>query len=144
MLLYLQQFAQPGMVYYGRPLLFAVILPHVVRCFLQDPSNPARLYTSRSHAADILCFAARPTVRRQTLSFPPVIAVLRDVKVERVLDVARTVREAGFRMVSVTVDTSGFERIVCAMASDDLLEDVIVGASSVTTPEQVDAVRMLV
>lgn len=40
-------------------------------------------------------------------------------------------------MVSVTAHTPRFEQILRAIANDDLLEGMIFGVSSVTTPEQV-------
>ena len=56
---------------------------------------------------------------------------------EDALEVVRALREGGFNMVSVTADTPGFVQVLQSIANDDFLEGMVVGVSSVTTPEQV-------
>ena len=146
---------------YGRLLFFAATLAPVVRCLLHAPCRnwciklPTRhdgVVNSALTRQQTLCKVlhrptvrcnARPTLRptdaRETLALPcpPFIAVLRDVCLEDALEVVRALREGGFNMVSVTADTPGFVQVLQSIANDDFLEGMVVGVSSVTTPEQV-------
>lgn len=151
------------MLSYGRLIFFAVALAPVVRCFLHAPYRnrctkpPARhngLATAALTRQQKLCkvngnarrsfatpdSAARPADPSGGLSRPPFIAVLRDVCVEDASGVARAVHAGGFNMVSVTADTPGFARVVQSIADDKLLGGMgmVVGASSVTSPDQVN------
>lgn len=112
------------MLWYGKLLPYVVLLPHVVRCFSHGSYRPGQYSTARS-------------VRRSIVSCSPFIAVLRNVDVDSALEVVHALCEAGFAMVSVTADTPGFESILRALSSEEALEGLIVGASSVTSPEQV-------
>ena len=67
----------------------------------------------------------------------PFVAVLRDVCLEDASEVARVLRASGFNMVSVTADTPSFVQVLQSITNDDFLEDMVVGVSSVTSPEQV-------
>lgn len=64
------------------------------------------------------------------------LGVLRGLELERCEETVLGLYEAGFRMLSVTVDTPGFEKVLVRCCRLEL-PGVTVGASSVTTPLQV-------
>lgn len=151
----------------GRLLFFAATLAPVVRCLLHAPYRnwftkvPARhdgvvnaaLTRQQTlckvvHRPTVRCHARptlRPTDARDALALPcpSFIAVLRDVCLEDASEVARALREGGFNMVSVTADTPGFVQVLQSIANDDFLEGMVVGVSSVTTPEQVNGTTLV-
>lgn len=112
------------MLWCGKLITCIFLLPHVVRCFSHCSYRPGQYSTARS-------------VRSSIASCSPFIAVLRNVDRESALEVVHALYEAGFAMVSVTADTPGFEDILRALSSEATFEDLLVGASSVTNPEQV-------
>lgn len=112
------------MLWCGKLLNCIFLLPHVVRCFSHGSYRPGQYSTAQS-------------VRPSIVSCSPFIAVLRNVDRKSALEVVHALYEAGFAMVSVTADTPGFEDILRALSSEATFEGLFVGASSVTSPEQV-------
>ncbi|CAM9107111.1 unnamed protein product [Discosporangium mesarthrocarpum] len=68
----------------------------------------------------------------------PFIAVLRGVTLEEIADVARVLMDEGFTMISVTVETPKFLRILDVLSNEPALQGLLPGVSSVTTPDQVE------
>lgn len=86
-------------------------------------------------------FAGRQCQRSdiQGALVPPFIAVLRRIEAERAVEIGSNLRDAGFRMISVTADTAGFEEILHDLATCGAIDGVLLGASSVSHPDQVRA-----
>lgn len=114
------------MLWCGKLLTCISLLPQVVRCFSHSSYRRGQYSPARS--------SVRPSI---VSCCSPFIAVLRNVDRESAVEVVHALYQAGFCMVSVTADTPGFEDILRALSSEETFEDLIVGASSVTSPEQV-------
>lgn len=68
---------------------------------------------------------------------PPFLAVLRHVGVKEAVEIAVVLHHAGFRMISVTADTEGYQEIMHDLSDSSALSGVVLGASSVSDPRQV-------
>jgi 2-dehydro-3-deoxyphosphogalactonate aldolase len=75
----------------------------------------------------------------QVLSACPLIAILRGVKPDECLEIGRALLDAGFGMIEVPLNSpEPFKSI--ALLARDLGERALVGAGTVTSPQQVDEV----
>lgn len=131
------------MLWYGRIIIYFALIPHMGRCFAptwHPPVGHARswAHTLSSSATGQQGWGAIP---QREACCPPFIAVLRHVKIENAMEISHALCDAGFRMLSVTADTPGFQRILHDLASNRVLLDsgVVIGVSSVTRPQQVEA-----
>lgn len=126
-------------LFYARALLCVAIAPHIVQSLLQQVGHVALSDTGPRSTF-------HPTGRIESLTSPPFIAVavLRDIKVEDILRMGQVLHRAGFRAMSITADTPGFEHLLRTLhhGRDTWLTEVVFGASSVATPEQVNRSRV--
>lgn len=131
------------MLGFGKVFLRIAVLAHVVQCFVPRVQNvhhrphESIMWAHRNdppgQESDPLALRSRT----REACWPPFIGVLRGIEVARSIDVALMLHNAGFRVVSVTVDTPEFERILRDLSSRSDLNAVVFGASSVTSPAQV-------
>mmetsp|Transcript_18054 Transcript_18054/g.46841 ORF Transcript_18054/g.46841 Transcript_18054/m.46841 type:complete len:245 (+) Transcript_18054:83-817(+) len=70
----------------------------------------------------------------------PVVAILRGIRPAEVLEVARALVSEGIRIVEVPLNSPDALESIRLLADADLGEDVMVGAGTVLTPEDVDLV----
>mmetsp|Transcript_29986 Transcript_29986/g.85864 ORF Transcript_29986/g.85864 Transcript_29986/m.85864 type:complete len:225 (+) Transcript_29986:73-747(+) len=70
----------------------------------------------------------------------PVVAIVRGIRPAEVLEVARALVSEGIRIVEVPLNSPDALESIRLLADADLGEDVMVGAGTVLTPEDVDLV----
>lgn len=124
-------------LYRGKVLLsFAAILPCLTLCFLQG-SHLVRPFFQGRCCANHEGLDLGMMLRKQ----PVIIAVIRGVNVDRAVELAVAAYDAGFKMISVTVDSPEYPRALHTMAealnvkaADD---HVMLGVSSATMIQQV-------
>lgn len=118
----------------------AAILCISAQSFIIDPSasSSTATHVSRCHAASLSRRQTEPRSkpREDALPLPISIAVLRDVQLERAVEVVRALYEEGFNMISVTADTNSFSKILRSIPRS-FFPDLLLGASSVTTLDEV-------
>ncbi|CAM9541739.1 unnamed protein product [Ectocarpus sp. 8 AP-2014] len=121
---------------------YAAILCISAQSFIIDPSassSTAVTHVSRCQAASLSRRETEPRskLREDALPLPISIAVLRDVQLERAVEVVHALYEEGFNMISVTADTRSFSKILRCIPRS-FFPDLLLGASSVTTLDEVD------
>ncbi|CAM9157066.1 unnamed protein product [Ectocarpus fasciculatus] len=120
----------------------AILCIRRAQSFIIDPSASSSIVThvSRCQPASLSHRETEPRSkpREDTLPLPISIAVLRDVQLERAVEVVRALYEEGFNMISVTADTKSFSKILRCIPRS-FFPDLLLGASSVTTVDEVDA-----
>ena len=70
----------------------------------------------------------------------PLVAILRGVRPDEVVDISRAVARAGIRQIEVPLNSPDPFDSIERLASDPELSDCLVGAGTVLTPDDVDRV----
>lgn len=118
------------MLWHCKICLNFALLPNFdahLSCGMRSCAGSTRAWTNREHCGP----GARDAFP------PPFLAVLRHVGVKEAVGIAIVLHHAGFRMISVTADTPGYEVIMRDLSDSSALSSVVLGASSVTDPRQV-------
>ena len=118
-------------------LFLASVFPRVCLCFVKD-TNLSGLFARRisfSVSRNVLLY--QQGIQGQRL---PLIAVVREVGLDQAVDFALSASDAGFKMISVTVDTPEYPRVLNAMVEavgNGTGERLMFGVSSATSRNQV-------
>lgn len=125
-------------LYHGKVLLsFAAILPCLSLCFLQG-SDLVRPFSQGR------CCAGHEGLDLGMLRKQPVIiAVIRGGSADRAVELALAAYDAGFKVISLTVDSPEYPRALHTMAEalnvKASQDRVMLGVSSATTTHQVSS-----
>lgn len=117
----------------------AILYIRSAQSFIIDPAASRSIVThvSRCQAAGLSRRETEPRSKpREDALLPISIAVLRDVRLERAVEVVRALYEEGFNMISVTADTKSFCKILRSIPRS-FFPGLLLGASSVTTLDEV-------